>query len=54
MELDGGAAGEAGGPYKREDLLSLFEVGKANGEAFGHAAEDGGVDVVRPVRSTED
>ena len=32
----------------------MFEVGKANGEAFGHAAEDGGVDVIGPIRSTED
>ena len=39
--------------HKSKDLLPLVNVGEANAETFGHAAENGRVDVVWPVRRAE-
>jgi hypothetical protein len=40
--------------HKCEDLGALIEVGETYWEALGHAAEDGGVDVVRTIGGAKD
>lgn len=39
--------------YETENFCPLFDIRKADSEAFGHTAQDGGVDVVWSVGGTK-
>jgi hypothetical protein len=39
--------------HEIEDFQALIDIGQADGEAFGHTAQDGGVNVVRAVRGAK-